>query len=257
MSVVVLAAGCAEMYGPEQESTPVVKSDGIEISLVTDGYDTDNTVVFSLKPKGEALYYSYAVEASATNNKPDSSVIYSGKYAQAVASAVIKWTEEQPSSTITVSDLAPNTQYQIYAVAGSPTGVPSSVAVCSFKTTDGEKPAITSDYDGNVLTISFSEAVTRNKDLPLSVKYYGVNTTNIDNTNTSNTENTTSNNSNAYGNTTNTSSADSTNNPATVTSTTSTSSTELSLADILNVLIIVIGVLLILLAIAILIRLKK
>ena len=181
MSVVVLAAGCAEMYGPEQESTPVVKSDGIEISLVTDGYDTDNTVVFSLKPKGEALYYSYAVEASATNNKPDSSVIYSGKYAQAVASAVIKWTEEQPSSTITVSDLAPNTQYQIYAVAGSPTGVPSSVAVCSFKTTDGEKPAITSDYDGNVLTISFSEAVTRNKDLPLSVKYYGVNTTNIDN----------------------------------------------------------------------------
>lgn len=181
MSVVVLAAGCAEMYGPEQESTPVVKSDGIEIALVSDNKaDTDSTVTFTLTPKGEALYYSYAIEASAQDSKPDSSVVYSGALQTAVADSVIKWTAEKPSATITVKGLMPNTQYQIYAVAGSPTGVPSSVSVQPFKTTDNVAPAIKSDYDANVLTISFPEAVTRNKDLPLTVKYYGVNTTNID-----------------------------------------------------------------------------
>ena len=181
MSVVVLAAGCAEMYGPEQESTPVVKSDGIEIALVSDDKaDTDSTVTFKLTPKGEALYYSYAIEASAQDSKPDSSVVYSGALQTAVADSVIKWTAEKPSATITVKGLMPNTQYQIYAVAGSPTGVPSSVSVQPFKTTDNVAPAIKSDYDANVLTISFPEAVTRNKDLPLTVKYYGVNTTNID-----------------------------------------------------------------------------
>ena len=181
MSVVVLAAGCAEMYGPEQESTPVVKSDGIEIALVSDDKaDTDSTVTFTLTPKGEALYYSYAIEASAQDSKPDSSVVYSGALQTAVADSVIKWTAEKPSATITVKGLMPNTQYQIYAVAGSPTGVPSSVSVQPFKTTDNVAPAIKSDYDANVLTISFPEAVTRNKDLPLAVKYYGMNTTNID-----------------------------------------------------------------------------
>ena len=181
MSVVVLAAGCAEMYGPEQESTPVVKSDGIEIALVSDDKaDTDSTVTFTLTPKGEALYYSYAIEASAQDSKPDSSVVYSGALQTAVADSVIKWTAEKPSAIITVKGLMPNTQYQIYAVAGSPTGVPSSVSVQPFKTTDNVAPAIKSDYDANVLTISFPEAVTRNKDLPLTVKYYGVNTTNID-----------------------------------------------------------------------------
>lgn len=181
MSVVVLAAGCAEMYGPEQESTPVVKSDGIEIALVSDDKaDTDSTVTFTLTPKGEALYYSYAIEASAQDSKPDSSVVYSGALQTALADSVIKWTAEKPSATITVKGLMPNTQYQIYAVAGSPTGVPSSVSVQPFKTTDNVAPAIKSDYDANVLTISFPEAVTRNKDLPLAVKYYGMNTTNID-----------------------------------------------------------------------------
>lgn len=181
MSVVVLAAGCAEMYGPEQGSTPVVKSDGIEIALVSDDKaDTDSTVTFTLTPKGEALYYSYAIEASAQDSKPDSSVVYSGALQTALADSVIKWTAEKPSATITVKGLMPNTQYQIYAVAGSPTGVPSSVSVQPFKTTDNVAPAIKSDYDANVLTISFPEAVTRNKDLPLAVKYYGMNTTNID-----------------------------------------------------------------------------
>ena len=128
MSVVVLAAGCAEMYGPEQESTPVVKSDGIEIALVSDDKaDTDSTVTFTLTPKGEALYYSYAIEASAQDSKPGSSVVYSGALQTAFADSVIKWTAEKPSATITVKGLMPNTQYQIYAVAGSPTGVPSSV----------------------------------------------------------------------------------------------------------------------------------
>ena len=90
MSVVVLAAGCAEMYGPEQESTPVVKSDGIEIALVSDDKaDTDSTVTFTLTPKGEALYYSYAIEASAQDSKPDSSVVYSGALQTAVADSRI------------------------------------------------------------------------------------------------------------------------------------------------------------------------
>ena len=106
----------------------------------------------------------------------DSSTIYSLGYDGAVADGTIKWTSEKPSSTVTVSDLEPNTTYQIYAVAGSPTGVPSSVAVANARTSDGVNPSPASfSSEDNVVTLSFSEGVTRGEGA-VTVAYYATNT---------------------------------------------------------------------------------
>lgn len=173
MSVVVLAAGCAEMYGPEQESTAVVNSEGIEI---TDISVTDNSVTFTLSPKGEASYYSYLVDQADAPQVLDSSTVYKLGYDSAIAEGTIKWTSEAPSSTVTVNDLEPNTAYQIYAVAGSPTGVPSTVVVASAKTSDGVNPSpVSASSEGNVVTLSFNEGVTRGNGA-ITVDYYATNT---------------------------------------------------------------------------------
>lgn len=169
----IFLTACSEMYGPEQESTAVVNSEGIEIKDVT---VTDNSITFTLAPKGEASYYSYLVDQSDAPQVLDSSAVYELGYEGAVATGTIKWTSETPSSPVTVNDLEPNTTYQIYAVAGSPTGVPSKVVVASAKTTDEVNPSAGSaSVEDNVVTLSFSEGVTRG-DGAVTVDYYATNT---------------------------------------------------------------------------------
>ena len=128
MTIAAVLTACSEMYGPEQVSTAVVNSEGIEITGIA---VTDNSLTFTLTPKGEAAYYSYLVDQADAPQALDSSTIYSLGYDGAVAEGIIKWTSEKTSSTVTIDELEPNTTYQIYAVAGSPTGVPSSVAVAN------------------------------------------------------------------------------------------------------------------------------
>ena len=173
MAIAAVLTACSEMYGPEQVSTAVVNSEGIEITGIS---VTDNSVTFTLSPKGEAAYYSYLVEQADTPQALDSSKIYGLEYEGTVADGTIKWTSEKPSSTVTVSDLEPNTTYQIYAVAGSPTGVPSSVAVANARTSDGVNPSPASfSSEENVVTITFSEGVTRGEGA-VTIAYYATTT---------------------------------------------------------------------------------
>lgn len=173
MAITAVFTACSEMYGPEQESTAVVNSEGVEITGIS---VTDNSVTFTLSPKGEASYYSYLVDQADAPQALDSSAVYELGYDGAVAEGTIKWTSEKTSSTVTVSNLEPNTIYQIYAVAGSPTGVPSSVVVANARTSDGVNPTPASfSAEGNVVTLSFSEGVTRGEGA-VTVAYYATNT---------------------------------------------------------------------------------
>lgn len=173
MTIAAVLTACSEMYGPEQVSTAVVNSEGIEITGIA---VTDNSLTFTLTPKGEAAYYSYLVDQADAPQALDSSTIYSLGYDGAVAEGIIKWTSEKTSSTVTIDELEPNTTYQIYAVAGSPTGVPSSVAVANARTSDGVNPSHASfSSEGNVVTISFSEGVTRGEGA-VTIAYYATNT---------------------------------------------------------------------------------
>ncbi len=169
LTIAIIAAGCETMYGPKQVSTPVVNSEGIVIS-VSDV--KDSSFVITLSPKGEASYYSYLVDEDDAPVKLDSSLLYSVSY-ESVAQGTIKWTASQPDSKITLDGLEPNTTYQIYAVAGSVTGIPSSISVASVKTSDKVAPyVIASQYADNAVSVQFCEAVSRVQEKGLTAKYY-------------------------------------------------------------------------------------
>jgi len=170
ISAAALLVACSDLYGPTESATPEVKSDGIdiEVKLVE-----DNAVTFTLTPKSEATYYSYLVDQSDVVEALDSASLFSVSY-KSVAQGTIDW-HLSKSKTLTVEGLAPNTPYVIYAVAGSSTGIPSSVASVTFTTSDkvAPRPARYSTK-GNVVTLVFSEAV-KVASGEVSVKYYAIN----------------------------------------------------------------------------------
>ena len=164
------AVSCQDMYGPEQTPIKPVASEGIEVSVLNVG---DNDVTFVLAPKGEATYYSYLVDMSETAEALDSAAVLACSY-EGVAAGTIKWTAAAPKDTVTVSKLASNATYQIYAVAGSSMGIPSAVVNISFKTSDKVAPSYTNIVaEGNVITVSVSENVTYNANsTPIKIAYY-------------------------------------------------------------------------------------
>lgn len=153
------AVSCQDMYGPEQTPIKPVASEGIEVSVLNVG---DNDVTFVLAPKGEATYYSYLVDMSETAEALDSAAVLACSY-EGVAAGTIKWTAAAPKDTVTVSKLASNATYQIYAVAGSSMGIPSAVVNTSFKTSDKVAPVLAEAYEtaDSVVVISFNEPVVR------------------------------------------------------------------------------------------------
>lgn len=153
------AVSCQDMYGPEQTPIKPVASEGIEVSVLNVG---DNDVTFVLAPKGEATYYSYLVDMSETAEALDSAAVLACSY-EGVAAGTIKWTAAAPKDTVTVSRLASNATYQIYAVAGSSMGIPSAVVNTSFKTSDKVAPVLAEAYEtaDSVVVISFNEPVVR------------------------------------------------------------------------------------------------
>ena len=170
ISAAALLVACSDLYGPTESATPEVKSDGIdiEVKLVE-----DNAVTFTLTPKSEATYYSYLVDQSDVVEALDSASLFSVSY-KSVAQGTIDW-HLSKSKTLTVEGLAPNTPYVIYAVAGSSTGIPSSVASVTFQTSDkvAPRPARFS-ADSCVIKLVFSENIKK-ADGEITAKYYALN----------------------------------------------------------------------------------
>ncbi|MGM9737656.1 MAG: hypothetical protein ACI3ZT_04485 [Candidatus Cryptobacteroides sp.] len=168
ISIVALAAGC-ELYGPDQESTVPVPSKGIDVTV--NGV-TDESVTFTLAPKGESSYYSYLVAAGEAD-EVDPSQVLSVKY-KGVAQGTISYAEKN-SAQLTVGNLSPNAYYTVYAVAASTTGIASEVVTATFKTTDGGVPALASfSAADSVVVLTYSEAVKAGTP-DITVKYYALN----------------------------------------------------------------------------------
>lgn len=178
----LVLAGCTEgLYGPTPTPEPKVDAKGIDIQI---SEAADSSFVLTLTPEDtSALFYSYAVIAGELESV-DSTVLYADGYAEkAVASDVIKNAVPYKSS-IKISKLNPFTSYTVYAVASSSTGVVGAVSSKSVKTSDSEAPVIDEESlfvdeivnieAGNVVTVEFSEPVELTKDAKVTVKYYGI-----------------------------------------------------------------------------------
>lgn len=171
-----LIVACNDIYGPTDAPTPVVNSDGINITV---SEVKDSSVIFTLAPKGESAYYSYLVDQSDSVETLDSSKLYKVSYKR-VAQGTVKWADNN-NKTLTVSGLAPNTPYVIYAVAGSTTGVPSAVSYATFKTSDIVAPSADVKYSAtdSSIVLSYDEAIVKGSG-DVTVKYYAINTTDIE-----------------------------------------------------------------------------
>ena len=181
ITMLVLAVACETMYGPVQ--TPI-KGDKAGSITVTVDEVKDNSVTFTVSPASESAYYSYMVQAGNEAAEVDATTLYSNGYKKAagvVASASVKWTAEKSSTTVTVSSLASNTTYQIYAVAGSPMGFPGDVVNTSFKTSDVVAPVMAKDYESadSTITFTFNEPVVRGTGA-LTAKIYAMNSVEIE-----------------------------------------------------------------------------
>ena len=153
----LMAVACEGMYGPVEAPTAPDQAGSVEIQIDTLG---DEALTFTVAPTAaETSYYSYLV-AEGPAQAVDSVSLYQCKYS-GLAKGTCK-ASDVPSKTVVLEGLAPNTPYTIYAVAGSPQGIPGSVVVKEVVTTDQVTIAITSFSAPNDSTVvlSFSEAVS-------------------------------------------------------------------------------------------------
>lgn len=155
LSLALLVMACDEMYGPIPVSESPVYSSGIDVQV---SQVKDSSFVVNLTPKDEALFYTYLVTEESTPQVLDSAKLYSLSY-KGVQNGKFNF-KEQSSATVELTDLKPNTAYQVYAVTSSKTGIPSAVTVKSVVTSDSYSPFIKSvSRNGNKVTVTFSENV--------------------------------------------------------------------------------------------------
>lgn len=154
----------------------IVKAPAVTISV---SEITDYTATVTIAPDGAANYYAYVVDKSNSADELNPEKLYANKYSS-VANGLVKYATEA-SKTVELEDLDPNSVYQVYAVAGSTTGVVGTISVASFTTTDKGTPAPTGiSKKDNVLQVKFSEAVVYKSDKPATAYYYALNAAIID-----------------------------------------------------------------------------
>lgn len=137
----------------------------------------DDAATVTVTAAGPAAYISVLVDA---NDEDESALInpdalYAGKY-EAIDGKVEKYNSESPL-TLELSDLDPNTIYQVYAITASTTGVVGEVKNTSFLTTDSGVPVpVDGGWMGaNECGLLFSEAVSYDESKPATAKYYAFN----------------------------------------------------------------------------------
>ena len=166
-----LIFSCSPLPEDNSHVDEVVKAPEVEITV---SEITDYTATVTIAPAGAAAYYSYVIDQSAVAAELDPDALYANKYSS-VANGLVKYAANA-STTIVLDDLDPNTTYQVYAVAGSTTGVVGTIAVKAFTTGDTGNPAIVAvQRSGNVVAAAFSEAVTYKESKPATAKYYAYN----------------------------------------------------------------------------------
>ena len=170
MTMLTLAVACETMYGPVETPIAPDSAAGVEITVAD---VTDDSFTVTIAPSGEASYYSWLIDEASAAEELDAETLYAVGY-ESIGQGTVKWTAEEPSVTFTVEGLDPNTDYQIYAVAGSKMGIAGAVVNKSVKTTDTVAPGYEAyETEAHQVVFTFSEAVTRNADAgAIKVPYY-------------------------------------------------------------------------------------
>ena len=141
---------------------------GIDVQIKA-GTPTDSAFTVTITPAAGAAYYAYIIDANDEAEQLDSATLYKGGYGNAVVKVA-----DQPTTTINIDNAAPNTTYQVYAVAGSDKGVVGNIVVKSIKTTDALRPTpgrFTQGSEQKAVQIAFSEVITRGTGA-VTGKYY-------------------------------------------------------------------------------------
>lgn len=130
---------------------------------------TDSAFTFTLTPAAGTTYYAFVIDANDEAEELDNYTLLKGGYGNTVLN-----TSNNATFTATVKTAAPNTTYQIYAVASNDKGVAGKVVVASIKTTDTYKPSpanFKADAANKSVAVTFKEAVARGEG-KVTAKYY-------------------------------------------------------------------------------------
>lgn len=184
VAAALVVFSCQTVPHDDSHVDEVVSAPNVAISV---SEITDFTATVTIAPEGVANYYAYVIDESDEAEELDPEALYANKYSS-VANGLVKYATSG-STTVELEDLEPNTTYQVYAVAGSTTGVVGTVAVKSFLTTDKGTPTPgTPTKKENVLAVAFSEDVTYDATKPATAYYYAYNKAIIDKTDPENPE---------------------------------------------------------------------
>ena len=150
----VALTGCTTWDDPVTENYGAGPS--IEVSVAA-AAPTDSAFVISIVPGEGTAYYAYILDANDEAEELDAATLLKGGYGNSVFN-----TAKNPTLTIPVNGMAPNTTYQVYAVASSDKGIVGKIAVASIKTTDSGKPTyVASAAADNAATVAFNQAIAR------------------------------------------------------------------------------------------------
>lgn len=171
----IAAAVSCDLYGGQELSKPADEPGSVSITF---SEVKDSSFVVNIAPTQETSYYSYLIDNSDAPASLDSLKLYKIGYSS-LAQGTVKWSTDAASKTIKMTDLMPNTTYQVYAVAGSPMGFIGSVVVKSVTTSDGVNPSpVKYERKDNSLSVTFSEPVKVGKG-KFSASYYALHSDNI------------------------------------------------------------------------------
>ena len=164
--VLVGLASCTSFDDPTTENYGAGPS--IDVTI-TPGAQTDSAFTITITPASGSLYYAYVIDENDEAEQLDSAVLYKGGYGNTVVKVA-----DQPTTVIEITDAAPNTTYQVYAVAGSDKGIIGKITVKSITTTDAKRPAsgnFAQNSEQKSVQIAFSEAIARGAGA-VTGKYY-------------------------------------------------------------------------------------
>ena len=170
----LIAVACTTFE--EEASLPVVKPGEPTITVTNLGETTITAKIDA--PEGTG-FFSYAVIAGQAAQLDSASLFKLGYKSKAVVYGTVDYKVAQSFEVVAGTAEKPLTRdadYTIYAVASSEQGYIGQVVSKTVHTPDTDLPKIGgATYNGNVMTLKFSEKVTYDETKPVTAKYYAVN----------------------------------------------------------------------------------
>ena len=166
ITAAVTLTGCTTWDDPVTENYGAGPS--IEVSVKA-AAPTDSAFVISIVPGEGTTYYAYVLDANDEAEELDAATLLKGGYGNDVFN-----TSKDKTLTVPVNGMAPNTTYQVYAVASNDKGIVGKVAVASIKTTDSGKPQIVGaqvDAASKTAAVAFNQLIQAGQG-KVTAKYY-------------------------------------------------------------------------------------